>query len=524
MGNPKEYTGLFLEFVDYDEEIQKVPGTPILLNDLPCVTKEEKDRIGSLIRTNYDGDKLSIQPSCECGATTSGKFCPSCRQPVLPFSEKPLIPNIWFRAPVGVPCLMNPTFWGILRDAFTHNSYCLLDWITKTTSLVPANKRGDIIRLEQLGVKRGYTNFVHNFDAIMHVLFNNRFYHGTAANKNNLIELIAKFKHRLFCRYLPIPHKIAFVTERTSVATYADFSVAGAHNAAITIAEIDEGEFGHSLDVRNNWTISAINDLTGYYNDQYKMTIGKKEGANRKHIVGTRGGYGGRAVISSLSRAHDYRELHIPWTYAVAMLKMHLSSKLQKRGMSPHESATFLILYAKKFHPLLDELFKELINEAKDEELGIIGIPSILQRNPSLARGSAQCFSITKIKTDINDNTISMSVLVLKAPNADFDGKHASLLSRPDFMTWTLNSSNYWDTLYLMYWAISIEVLLMWDVINGHRKLHHGNMTNDNLIKWVGYLWIIKASRVGRKCVWLYALTETESFLKRNEDMVSSDR
>lgn len=460
MNDTLNMTGIYLEFVDFREELEKV-SNPILLNDLSCVTKEDRTRLNNLIRTNYDGDKLSIQPSCECGLTKAGRYCPECRQPVLPFSEKPIIPNIWFRAPAGVLKLMNPTFWGILRDAFTHNDYCLLDYITKTTTNHPPRKHGEIMKLKSLGVQRGYNNFVENFDQIMVILFEGGFFHGTAANRYFLEELIRQNRDKLFCDYLPIPHKIAFVTEKTTVATYADFSITGAYNAAMTIAEIDESEYGTSFITRQNWTIGAINDLTGYYKDQYRLTIGKKEGANRKHIFGTRGNYGGRAVISSLSVNHDYDELHIPWSYASAMLKVHLVSKLEKLGYSPNQAAKFLQKYARKYNPLLDQLFNELINEAKDEGLGIKGIPCVFQRNPSLARGSAQVFSITKIKTDISDNTISMSVLVLAAPNADFDGKHLP----------SLNSPNCWELLKIVQlkrnWKRYTSMLKMNYMYNG---------------------------------------------------------
>jgi hypothetical protein len=73
--------------------------------------------------------------------------------------------------------------------------------------------------------------------------------------------------------------------------------------------------------------------------------------------------------------------------------------------------------YTHQYCPLLDQLFQELIAESPYD-----GIPIILQRNPTLVRLSAQALRVTKIKTDPHINTISMSVLALKGPNADFDG------------------------------------------------------------------------------------------------------
>ena len=50
------------------------------------------------------------------------------------------------------------------------------------------------------------------------------------------------------------------------------------------------------------------------------------------------------------------------------------------------------------------------------------GMPCLFHRNPSLLSGSSEYLRITKIKRDTGDNTISLSTLVVKAPNGDFDG------------------------------------------------------------------------------------------------------
>ena len=92
----------------------------------------------------------------------------------------------------------------------------------------------------------------------------------------------------------------------------------------------------------------------------------------------------------------------------------HITNKLLRKGLSPSECEKFLMLHTNKYHPDLDAIFKELI-----EESPYPGLPIILQRNPSLVRGSAQQFYVTKIKPDPSVNTISLSVLTLAAPNAD---------------------------------------------------------------------------------------------------------
>ena len=58
---------------------------------------------------------------------------------------------------------------------------------------------------------------------------------------------------------------------------------------------------------------------------------------------------------------------------------------------------------------------KELIAESPYK-----GLPCCFNRNPTLLRGSIQQLYITKIKSDdINDNTISLSVMILASYNAE---------------------------------------------------------------------------------------------------------
>jgi hypothetical protein len=51
----------------------------------------------------------------------------------------------------------------------------------------------------------------------------------------------------------------------------------------------------------------------------------------------------------------------------------------------------------------------------------------VLNKVPSLLQSSSLHLRITRIKPNINDNTISLSVTVCKGPNADFDGDQMNL-------------------------------------------------------------------------------------------------
>ncbi len=203
--------------------------------------------------------------------------------------------------------------------------------------------------------------------------------------------------------------------ESNSVISYADTTMTLAIDALKTIASIENSSTPLTQRGRESRTLKAVMLLAQYYVSFASKTMAGKPGVFRKHVFGGRPHFTGRAVITSITDKHDYEELHLPWSLAVKLFKVHLTNKLLRRGFSPVELIRFLDTYTLQYHPLLDELFRELIVEAPKGR----GIPCILHRNPTLARGSAQRLYIRLIKTDVDDNTISLSALCLKAPNAD---------------------------------------------------------------------------------------------------------
>ena len=70
---------------------------------------------------------------------------------------------------------------------------------------------------------------------------------------------------------------------------------------------------------------------------------------------------------------------------------------------------------------MLDEIFNEILQSSNG------GVKCLFNRNPSLHRGSIQTVRITRVKTDVDDTTFSMSYLIAPSFNADFDGDELNL-------------------------------------------------------------------------------------------------
>jgi hypothetical protein len=422
---PKEnIIGIRLQLVNFQHVFDRSPTQPIIINDVSSATEEDKARLDRLISTKYENtDIFSNEPSCECGQITGGYnlgvMCHNCRTPVQELFEQALRPLVWIRSPVGVEALINPMVWIMLSKKFTKSGFNLIEWMCNTDYQPAVNRPVEVDELLIIGVTRGYNNFVTNFKEYINILYGLKHFKEKKGAVDQLRQLLEEQKDCIFSSYLPLPNKALMVIEDTKVGTYVDPIIIDAIDAIRTIGSIDSPMSNFTLRQKENRTAKTINMLAmKFYYNVYHSIMASKNGLFRKHVFGTRNHFSARTVISSNTKAHKYDELEIAWGIGVTMLKIHLTNKLLKRGFNPNQCVALLQEYTVKYHPLLDELFKELIDESPEK-----GIVCSWNRNPSLGRGSIQRMRITKVKTDVNDPTITLSILCVKSFNADFDGR-----------------------------------------------------------------------------------------------------
>lgn len=421
-GTPK-MSGVFCEMIDYDRLYESVSDHAILVNDFNIRNDEEKERLNRLLYTEYEGDTLDTMPSCDCGKLrgeyNKGIRCKDCGTVVVAITERPMESLLWIRAPEGVAAFINPAAWNVLNSMFTFRGVQLVRWLTDPTytDRKGVDKQDPLFeRFREIGWKRSINHFIENFDAACDIIFSGKVVN-PIPRRRRTEQFIEENRDRFFPKYLPIPNRSIFITEKTAMGTYADNVMYSAIDAVRTMTSLDSSIVPATQRVKENRTVKVVQQLATYYMEYTKNNLSKKPGMFRRQVYGSRLDFSGRAVISSLSHPHAYDELHFPWGLAVMMLKSHITSKLLRRGMTPSQAEEFLMLHTTKYHPLLDTIFQELLDESPQGRL-----PVIFQRNPSLVRGSAQQLYISKIKKDPNINTISFSVLALAAPNADFDG------------------------------------------------------------------------------------------------------
>ena len=436
----RRFDGVGMRLVDINRVFETASTPPVIINSFDINTLQDKDALDSLIYTYYEGDSLNVVPHCECnrtrGAAKIDSRCSHCGTIIRPVSEQPLESLLWIAPPEGVETFINPQAWTMLSKALTHGGINGLMWLCDPRMPVGAEPHREIRRLMDLGITRGINNFYENFDQIIETLFRAGVISGTTRRqKDDLYQFIKLNRTKIFCKYLPIPSRLEFVTEKSITGSFADMTMKAAIDAIRTISATVHSLSPLDLRVRQARAMKA-NELLAFYHQEHMATLASKRGWLRKHVYGSPLYFTFRAVISSLSERHEYDELHMPWGVAVATYQMHLISKMFRMKnpdtdlpFTPNECLKHIREHTLRHSPLLDQLFKELIAESAHK-----GLPVLFNRNPSLDRGSIQEFFVTKINPDPKINAVAMSVLTLKAPNADFDGRALP----------SLNLSNCW--------------------------------------------------------------------------------
>lgn len=415
--------GLYAEIVDHDEMFRDMDGKIVFANDFKLNNLEEKEEFNRVLYSHYkDADAIEASVSCECGHCTEalklGIDCEVCGTEIVRSANRPIRPSMWIRAPEMVTSLVSPELWIMLSGYLTKKDFDFLEFLTNTNYKYDPEEIGSVEtrkKLDRLLVRnfpRGLNHFVENFDEIFAFLLSANI---IGLHKNDMARFVEQNKAKLFPKHLPIPSKLCFVVESTTSGIYIDKPIGAAIDAALTMAGIDSAAIPlKSIAVQNN-TARALKLLAIFHENYDKQRIARKPGLIRRHVLGGRLNLTARAVITSISEPHEYDELHVPWGIGCQLLKYHIINKLKvKHQMSAREALNYVYANTLKYDALLDEIFKELIAEAKYK-----GIAVILARNPTLQRGSTQCLFITQIMSDINDKSIRLSSLVLRAPNAD---------------------------------------------------------------------------------------------------------
>lgn len=421
-----------LKLKNFDTIYETLKTDKILVNNIDIFNTETKEMLDQLIIKNYSEDNLSIIPSCQCGELKGtyyvGDVCSHCGTTVTSSVDDNISFLLWMQAPQEVDYFISPIILSILLNRYkiTKPNVPLIKYIMIPNYVIDKKQQkknlGLLEKLDFLlqsnGIKRGYNSFVQNFFKIIQIL-DSEFVKEKVTEKAAFQEFLAANKDMIFSRYLPFPNKIMFAMDSNELGKFIDKSLLNPINVIRRVTGIDL--YTKPSQIKQNKVAKSLIDLAEFYQGYMKTTFFSKPGLIRQHISSTRSHFTGRAVITSIPGPHDYDEIWLPWSLSCSLFREHILNRLYARNYSYKQAINFLIFHNKIYHPLIDEIFQEIIGASQG------GIKAFLNRNPSLHRGSIQTVRITRIKTDLDDNTFSMSYLIGPSFNADYDGDELNL-------------------------------------------------------------------------------------------------
>lgn len=422
---------LTLELKNHDELFHRMTSDKLLLNNQDLLSSENKVMLDQLIMKNYTEDNLSLVPSCSCGDITGayyvGDVCSKCNTKVASSIDDNLSYLLWLEKPHGVEKFVSPTILAILlaRYKISKPTVQLVKYIMLPNLQIDKQQRKNRDQLDRLdfilqnhGIKRGYNSFVTNFFTIVEIL-EREFSKVKKAEKEEFLNFLRANEHAIFSNYLPFPNRIVFAIDSNELGAFIDKSLLDPINAMRRVTGIDL--YTKPSQTKQARVAKSLIELAGFYFNYMYNSFFVKPGLIRKHISSTRSHFTARAVITSIPGPHRYDKLYLPWSLSCTLFREHILNRLRTKGFSYRNAVNHLMYHNRLYCPIIDQIFNEIISCSED------GIECWFQRNPSLHRGSIQSVGIVRVKTDVDDNTISMSYLIAKAFNADYDGDQMNL-------------------------------------------------------------------------------------------------
>ena len=410
-----------LPLLDFDALFLSDPDSTVV----PCgadsliSTKQAEEFMSSLFKE--DNGDLNFVSSCSCGALSSnaleGKICSKCKTEVTSSFAGKLKFKAWLEIPEFMPPIPHPVIYRVFKKWMgPYKGRAVLDILLDATVELPDP-------MKALGIETGLHSFYDNFDKIVQFMLTEYKPLTTPAGKRrskNIPEMVSMYRKQCFVRYIPVLNQALHLINRSGSMTFTDIP---STHIIKTMVEISNSTYTQSHTPRPHLYLeqhmhSMYYSYLEYVSSVMTTKLIKKPGFIRKCVLGSRCHFSFRGVIVPIPEDHRLDELYIPWRVGVSSLKLEIINLLINRYKITPKAAMDKVYRAhNNYDADIDDIMKVLI-----EECPYPGLPTLFGRNPTLNHGSIQLFYVTKIKSCVHDNTISMSPLVLSAPNADFDG------------------------------------------------------------------------------------------------------
>lgn len=421
--------GIYYKVPDWDRDFSKLSFEPIILNREWPGVDEKTDIVTSLMVTRFENSFEDIQPHCACGATTGrhNHVCVKCGGAVMSIFDHGFTSDVWLQTPTGINAFIIPNFLQMLLRTFrkANDRFDAIEYLLDPAYSVPDKRDADFRAFLDLGIPRGYNNFVDNFDDIFERILESKIFGGNTSTIRKLRQFVEENRDLLFPKHVPLPSKYSIITEKsTSGIEETDRSMLTIVDSARMLFALENKNANVSQRVRDSQVFRALKFMISYRDYVDRKIIARKPGWLRKQVFGTRIGPSGRGVITSLVGQHRYNAVRPPIGIGLVMYFPEITGELQRRGYTPNAAAK--AVYEAMVIPnreVYDILNVDMMKKSPYAE----GLPCVMSRPPILDKRSIQQLYIEQFKEDLDDSTIGLPIETTRAFNADFDGDQMAI-------------------------------------------------------------------------------------------------
>ena len=424
-------TGVNFDFVNYEE----ITLNSKILNNFDT----QMDRVveGPQSSRNHfkdmffgSGDVFSFVASCENGCTKGsmyeGETCRRCGTII-----KAIDPNVFqfqskFQLPEDYPPIIHPALYNLLKNWWgSIKKKPIIELMLTSRKSFPEE-------LTEAGFEFGLSAFYRDFYKLVDFFSTrSKFVSKDVVRKSeHMKDIIFQNRHNIFIKDIPLLNNSLHVITSKKMLKNKKKSLEIGRGGAAAYTDSQAEIMMEMFSILDEITLSRISDRKvnldtkmfkfslvyyQYIQEVINKKLAKKKGFVQQHTVAGRFHNTFRGVISPVGHLSGMDEIFIPWKTGLSLFKCEIINLLRNRyGKSFKEALDIYYGSIEKYNPIVHEIFDTLMDECPFK-----GFPILWWRNPSLNKESIQFVFITRIKTDIEDKTISMHQGITAGFNAD---------------------------------------------------------------------------------------------------------
>jgi len=359
---------------------------------------------------------LSFTPSCDCGYLKdhlglgiNANTCPKCHTSVRDTMLDGMRPIVFIQKLPHHHSLIQPLFLVQFKVIYKRNRFDTLKYFLDESynEVDPA--------ITGLNLPRGIVNFMANIEHILVSLNTLPFFKKKQAAQDILL-LYQQQKHNLHCNSIYLINRSLVLIDKSPLQIRLQKPLITLID--VTLSLIGLNALKGTTKNKDNKFGRALWSLAGFYIEYFAVIMGGKHGAIRTQLYNIRGAVSMYCVLSTLTTGLQHpEELHLPYTPTLHMFYSQVLGHLFRRGFTYPQAVSYMHQYTHTFSPVLHGILEEIVGINTQQHIDMI-----IQRYPTLWKGSMPVFKVLKVKDNAKDKSLSVSILGMSSANADADG------------------------------------------------------------------------------------------------------